>query len=120
MLWVCFEFLRAPFASLTTTGLAERYSIEWWLRAGLMWLVVGVPFIASGWLVGKIASRHPLLPVVTFALSVSTAILIALILDTGSGDSPDLRMWLTVPLFLTVSPATAIVFGCGEALSSGR
>jgi hypothetical protein len=110
VLWVCFRFLGPPFAPLTSTGLTE-YSVEWWLRAGLMWVVVGAPFVASGWLVAKVASRHPLLPVLTFAVSVSTVILIALILDTGPGDSPDLRMWLTVPLFLTVATATAIVVG---------
>jgi hypothetical protein len=111
VLWVCFRFLGVPFARLTSTGLAERYSVEWWLLAGLMWVVVGAPFIASGWLVAKVGSRHPVLPVLTFALSVSTAILIALILDTREGNSLELRMWLTVPLFLVVAPATAIVAG---------
>jgi hypothetical protein len=111
VLWVCFRLLGPPFAPLTSTGLTERYSVEWWLRAGVMWVVVGAPFVASGWLVAKVASRHPLLPVLTFALSVSLAILIALVLDTSQGQSPKLRMWLTVPLFLIVAPATAIVVG---------
>jgi hypothetical protein len=67
--------------------------------------------LTSGWIVGKLASRTATLSVVTFALSVSTVILIALILDTRPKEAFDLRVWLTVPLFLMVAPATAIAAG---------
>jgi hypothetical protein len=114
VLWVCFGFLLLPFAQLDgyvmTKGLAQPYSAGWWLRGILMWIVVGFPFVASGWIVAKIASRTPLLPVLTFAVSVSTVMLIALILD-DPGQILDLRMWLTVPLFLVVAPATTIAMG---------
>ena len=96
---------------LNASGLVDRYSAAWWLRSVLMWVVVGVPFLASGWIVAKVASRCPLLPVFAFALSVSMVVLLALILDTGQGDGLDFRMWLTVPLFLMVAPATAIALG---------
>jgi hypothetical protein len=89
----------------------EPYSAAWWLRSVLMWVVVGFPFIASGWLVATMDSRQPLLPVLSFAVSVSAVVLIALLLDTGQGNSLDFRMWLTVPLFLVVGPATAILAG---------
>ena len=119
VLWVSFRFLGPLFAPLTSTGLTKRYSIEWWLRSGLMWVVVGAPFVASGWLVAKVASRHPLLPVLTFAVSVSTVVLIALILDSNPGNGLDLRMWLTVPLFLVVAPATTIAVGGFVAATAG-
>ena len=45
------------------------------------------------------------------SLSVSTVVLIALILDTGPAQGFDLGVWLTVPLFLMVAPATAIAAG---------
>lgn len=108
---VFFGVLLVPFAQLdgyvTAKGLAQPYSAGWWIRGILMWVVVGFPFVASGWIVAKIASRTPLLPVLTFAVSVSTVMLIALILDDPR-QALDLRMWLTVPLFLVVAPATTI------------
>jgi hypothetical protein len=91
VLWMFFRFVGSPLARfdeyLLGSGLIERYSAGWWLRSILMWIVVGFPFLASGWIVAKLAWRTPLLPVLTFAVSVSTAVLIALILDTGSGGS---------------------------------
>jgi hypothetical protein len=89
----------------------ERYSAEWWLRSALMWIEVGFPFVASGWMVAKLAWRTPLLPLLTFAVSVSTVVLIVLVLDTGPAEGFDLQVWLTVPLFLIVAPATAIAAG---------
>jgi hypothetical protein len=68
-------------------------------------------WLGTGWLVATVARRTPVLPVFTFALSVSTTILIALLLDRDQGDTLDLRMWLTMPLFLLVAPAAAIVIG---------
>jgi hypothetical protein len=115
VLWAFFGFLLVPVGQLdgyvVAKGFAEGYSAGWWLRSILMWITVGFPFWASGWIVAKLAWRHPLLPVLTFALSVSTAILIALILDTGAGEAFDLRRWLTVPLFLMVAPAAVIAAG---------
>jgi hypothetical protein len=112
VLWVFFGFLLVPFAQLDgyvmAKGLAQPYSAGWWLRGILMWIVIGFPFVASGWIVAKIASRTPRLPVLTFAVSVSTVVLIALILDSDPGESLDLRIWLTVPLFLVVAPATTV------------
>src|SRR5688572_5154405 len=102
VLWVCFGFLLVPFAQLDgyvmAKGFAEPYSAGWWLRGILMWIVIGFPFVASGWIVAKLAWRTPLLPVLTFAASVSTVVLIALVLDSDPGQSLDLRLWLTVPL----------------------
>ena len=89
----------------------ERYSAEWWLRSALMWIEVGFPFVASGWIVAKVARRTPALPVLTFAMSVSTVVLFSLILDADQDNRLDLRMWLTVPLFLMVAPATGIALG---------
>jgi hypothetical protein len=115
VLWLFFRFVGVPLARfdgyLLANGMIERYSAGWWVRSALMWIVMGAPFFASGWMVAKVASRTPRLPVMTFALSVSTAILIALILDTGQGDPAPLHMWLTVPLFVMVAPATAIALG---------
>lgn len=115
VLWVFFGFLLVPFAQLDgyvmAKGLAQPYSVVWWLRGVLMWIVIGFPFVASGWIVAKIASRTPLLPVLTFAVSVSVTVLIALILDADPGQTLDLRMWLTVPLFMVVAPATTIAVG---------
>ena len=97
---------------------SERYSAEWWFRSALMWIEVGFPFVASGWIVAKLAWRTPVLPVLTFAISVSTVVLVVLILDADQGNSLDLRMWLTVPLFLLVAPATAI--GAGGLVAARR
>jgi hypothetical protein len=123
VLWAFFGFLLVPFAQLdgyvTANGLAEPYSAGWWLRSVVMWIVVGFPFLASGWIVAKFAWRTPLLPVLTFAVSVSTVVLIALILDSDPGKSLDLRMWLTVPLFLVVAPATTIAVGGYVAATRG-
>ena len=80
-------------------------------RSATIWLGVTIPFLASGWIVGRLASRTRILPVLAFALSVSAAIFTALLLDTGEGRTTDWRMWLTIPLFLTTAPATAIVIG---------
>ncbi len=115
VLWLFFRFADAPLAGLDrelfAAGVMDRYSGAWWLRSALMWGAIGLPFFVSGWMVATVASRTPMLPLLTFALSVSATIFVALILDTGQGNSLDLRMWLTVPLFLTVAPATAIVVG---------
>ena len=81
------------------------------LHSATIWLGVTIPFLASGWMVGRLASRTRMLPVLAFALSVSAAIFTALLLDTGQGRTTDWRMWLTIPLFLTTAPATAIVIG---------
>ena len=114
-LWLFFGFVGAPLARLDryliANGLLEPFSAAWWLRGAVMWIVVGFPFLASGRMVAAIAARMPLLPVLTFALSVSTTIAAALIFDAGQGNSLDLRMWLGVPLFLTVAPATTIALG---------
>jgi hypothetical protein len=115
-LWLFFRFVGSPLSRfdqyLLENGLIDRYSAAWWLRSILMWLVVGFPFLASGWMVTKVAARNELFPVLTFALSVSATILVALVLDTGQADPAPLRMWLTpVPLFLIGGPATAIVVG---------
>jgi hypothetical protein len=114
-LWVFFRFIGSPLARfddyLLANGLIDRYSAGWWLRSILMWIVVGLPFLASGWMVAKLAWRTPLLPVLTFAVSVSAAILIALILDTGPGGGFAPLGWLTVPLLLIVAPAMSIVLG---------
>jgi hypothetical protein len=111
VLWVCFRFLGVPVAYLLDNGPIERYSAGWWLRSALMWIAVAMPFVASGWIVAKVATRAPLLSVLTFALSVSITVLVALILDTGQGERLALRLWLTVPLFLTIAPAAAIAAG---------
>jgi hypothetical protein len=114
VLAVFFKFAGVPArldTYLNASGLVERYSAAWWLRSVSMWVVVGFPFVASGWIVATIASRCPLLPVFAFALSVSMVVLLALILDTGQGDGFDFRVWLTVPLFLMVAPATAVALG---------
>ena len=79
------------------------------LHSATIWLGVTIPFLASGWMVGRPRTR--MLPVLTFALSVSAAIFTALLLDTGEVRTTDWRMWLTIPLFLTTAPATAIVIG---------
>ena len=116
VLWVFFRFVGSPLTQfdqyLLENGLIDRYSVAWWLRSVLMWIVVGFPFLASGWMVAKVAARNALFPVFTFALSVSAAILVALVLDTRQADPARLGMWLTpVPLFLMVAPATAIAAG---------
>ena len=122
--WLFFGFVGAPLARLDgyliAKGLVEPYSAAWWLRGVVMWIVVGFPFLASGWMVASIGARMPFLPVVTFALSVSTTIAVALILDTGQGNSLDPRMWLGVPLFLTVAPATTIGVGGLVAVTLGQ
>jgi hypothetical protein len=121
-LWVFFRFVGSPLArfdsDLLANGLIDRYSAGWWLRSILMWIVAGFPFLASGWMIAKLAWRTPLLPVLTFAVSVSAAILIALIVDTGQGGGLDPLGWLTVPLFLTVAPAASIVVG--GVVAAGR
>ena len=115
VLWVFFRFVGAPLARfddyLLASGLTERYSAAWWLRSAMMWFVVAIPFLASGWLVARVAPQTPLLPSLTFALSVSVAIFGVLVFDTGQGNNLDLLMWLTVPLFLVVAPAAAIAAG---------
>jgi hypothetical protein len=114
-LWVFFRFFGVPLLRfdnyLLGNGVIERYSAGWWLRTVLMSIAVGVPFFASGWMVAKVAARTPLLPVLTLALSVSVTVLIALLLDTGQGEPLAFRLWLTVPLFLIVAPATVIGLG---------
>jgi hypothetical protein len=115
VLWVFFGFVLVPLGQLdgyvVAKGLAQPYSAGWWLRGLLTWSLTGVPFLASGWLVARLAWRAPLLPVLTLAVSVSTVILIALILDTEPDERFNLRVWLTVPLFLMVAPATGIALG---------
>jgi hypothetical protein len=115
VLWVFFGVLLPPLGELdgyvVAKGLAQPYSVGWWLRGLVTWTLTGFPFLASGWLVARLAWRTPLLPVLTFAVSVSTVILIALILDTGPDEGFNLRVWLTVPLFLMVAPATGIALG---------
>jgi hypothetical protein len=124
VLWVFFGFLLVPLGQLdgyvVASGWAEQYSAGWWLRGIAMWIVMGFPFLASGWIVAKLAWRTPLLPILTFAASVSAVVLIALILDTGPTERFDLRVWLTVPLFLMVAPATAITVGGILAASSSK
>ena len=80
---------------------------------------VGFPFPGIRWLVAKVAWSTPVIPLVTFVLSVSATILVALLLDMDQGDTLDLRMWLTVPLFLVVAPATAIAVGGFVAATRG-
>src|SRR5262245_37803907 len=79
VLWGFFGFLLVPLGQLDgyviTKGLAPPYSAAWWLRSILMWAFVGFPFVASGWIVGKVGPRNALLPVLTFALSVSLTVL---------------------------------------------
>jgi hypothetical protein len=53
------------------------------LHSATIWLGVTIPFLASGWMVGRLASRTRMLPVLARALSVSAAIFIALLLDTA-------------------------------------
>lgn len=112
VLWLFFGVFLVPFGQLdgyvVAKGLARPYSAGWWLRGILMWIAVGFPFVASGWIVAKLAWRTPFLPVVTFAVSVSAVVLIALFLDSDTRDALPFRRWLTVPLFLMVAPAATI------------
>ena len=71
-------------------------------------------------IVARLARHTPLLPVLTFAVSVSVTVLIALILDSDPGQTLDLRLWLTVPLFLVVAPATTIAAGGFIAVTPRR
>jgi hypothetical protein len=115
-LWAFFRFIAPPlsrlddgFVRLFTAGVIEPYSFWWWCRSTVVWIVVAFPFFASGWVVAKIASAAPIPVALAFAMSVSVTIAVVLLLDGPF--NTDLRMWLTVPLFLMVAPSTLILIG---------
>ena len=92
---------------LLTDGL-EHYSEPPWVPP-IRWVVLTLPFMVSGWIVARVAQRRPLVPVATFAVSASAAMLAFTILDNPLS-LDHWRMGLTV-LFVTITPASLVVAG---------
>jgi hypothetical protein len=86
------------------------------MRGAVLWPALAFAFFAAGWIVAKIASSLPMPVVTAFAMSVGVTTATAVLLDGPL--NTDIRIWLTVPLFLTVAPPMMIVAGGLFAASS--
>jgi len=97
-----------PGGDVLLTGGFEHYSEPPWVTP-IRWVILTLPFMVSGWIVARVARRRPLVPLATFAVSASAAMLAFTIFD----NPPRLdhwRMGLTI-LFVTVTPAPLVVAG---------